>query len=243
MPSGAAGLPCAGCEAGPVVDPFVEPQLVDEDAGLLRTAGTADHPGGAEQPGELASGAAHRAGRRGHEHHVAVVHLAGPAEPHIGGETGLAQDAEPGWQRGERRVDDGGGLGVHHGVIAPAEAVPHEVTDREPVGAAFDDPPDGRSIQRAADGEVGGVVLLGGLHPPAHGRIDAHVGVAHQQLAGTELADRLLFQREVRGCRAPVRARGHGDDPRCHRDGFDRHGHLLLQPSIRTLYCARPTRK
>ena len=241
MPSGAAAArPSA--QAGPVVDPVVEAQLVDEDAGLLRTAGTADHLGGAEQPGELACGAAYRAGRRGHEHHIALVHLAGPAEPDVCGETSLAQDAEPGWQRGQRRVDDGGRLGVQHGIIAPAHAVPDEVAGREPVGAAFDDPPDGRSIQRAADREVGGVVLLGRLHPPAHGRIDAHVGVAHQHLAGTELADRLLVKREVRGRRAPVRARGQGDDTRCQRDGFDRHGHLL-QPSLRTLYRACPTRK
>ena len=31
-------------------------------------------------------------------------------------------------------------------------------------------------------------------------------------------------------------------DPRCQRDGFGRHGHLL-QPSLRTIYRACPARK
>ena len=73
-------------EVGPVVDALVEAELVDEDAGLLRAAGAPDHPGSAEQPGELARGAAHRAGRGGDEHHVAFAHLARPAEPDVGGE-------------------------------------------------------------------------------------------------------------------------------------------------------------
>ena len=177
-------------EARPVVDPLVEAQLVDQQAGLLRAAGAADHPRRAEQPRELARGAAHRAGRRGHEDDVARADVARPAEPGVGGEAGLAQHAEPGRQRGKRRVDDGGRRGVDHGVVAPAQAVAHEVADREPVGPAGDDPPDGRAVERAADREVGRVVLLGRVHPAAHGRIDAHVDVADQHLAGAGLAGR-----------------------------------------------------
>ena len=170
-------------QVGAVVDTFIEAQFVNQQPRFVGSAGTADDARRAEQTGELPGRAADGAARCRDEHDVAVAQFTGPPQSHVGGEDGLTEHAEPGRQRRETWIHDGGGGCVDDRPVAPAEPVPNIATRRDAIGPAGDDAADGGAVEGAANREVGGVVLFGRLHAPAHRRVDTHIYVANQQLA------------------------------------------------------------
>ena len=225
-------------QVGAIVDTFIEAQFVNQQPCFVGSAGTADDARRAEQTGELPGRAADGAARRRDEHDVAVAQFARPPQPHVGGEAGLAEHAEPGRQRGETWIHDGGSGCVDDRPIAPAEPVPNITTRRDAIGPAGNDPSDGGAVESAADREVGGVVLFRRLHAPAHRRIDTHVDVANQQLTRLKFGEELLLEPEIRRRRPPARARGKGHDPSGRRDRLDGHARTSWRPRP-TLYCRR----
>ena len=65
------------------------------------------------------------------------------------------------------RSHDGGGGVVDDGELAPAEPMANRRADGQQVGGGLDDDADRRAVERAADLEVGRVLLLARIHPPA----------------------------------------------------------------------------
>src|SRR5689334_14041731 len=72
---GRVGLQFRAHVGGLVVDRGVEPDLLDEPAALLLTAGDTDHPA-AFDAGDLPDDVANRPGRPGHQHGLALRRLA-----------------------------------------------------------------------------------------------------------------------------------------------------------------------
>src|SRR6478735_4984428 len=72
-------------------------------------------------------------------------------EPGVRGEAGHAEDPEVRRQRRGLRVDLDGLLGVHDGVLAPAEEVQHEVAGLDALGVRGDDLADRAALHGLAE--------------------------------------------------------------------------------------------
>ncbi len=196
--------------ARPVVEGGVAADLA-QPADLVLAARAADHPGGALDLGDLAGHAAHRAGRAGDEHHVALFQLGDVEQAHVGGQRGHAEHAQVG---GRGQPSCGGHLprlpGGQDGLVPPAQHVQDQVAFGQVRRAGLDDRADRAALQRLAQPERRDVGLHV-VHPAAHVRVDRHEQVAHPDLPVGELGPVRLGQREVRRGRPSGRPRGEDD--------------------------------
>ena len=169
--------------ASAVVECVVVTELVDEGTHLGGSSGASDHTGRSEELGETSSSRADGTSGRRDEHDVAWTHLRDAGETDVGGETGLAEDAEPRTRRCGVDVNDAHRRCIDNCMLPPAEAMADDRPGCDRRTQSVDHHADRRAVERLPELEVGGVVLLGRLEPPAHRRIDAHDDIAQEQLS------------------------------------------------------------
>ena len=187
---------------GLVVDDMVDADLLQE-GDLLGAAGRADHRVALEL-GDLADDRAHRPGRAGDEHHVAVLQLGDLQQADVGGQARHAGDAQ------ERLAAAGRGCPASAPPAAGAlnaSRQPKKLCTRSPafsdgiVGGG--DLADRAALHRLADLERRRVALHV-VHPAAHVGVDRHPGVLHLHLAGAGSGRSTLAS-------SKFAARGHAD--------------------------------
>ena len=194
-------------------------EFLDQPVRLLLGARAADDPGGAAQPGDLARQGAHAARRSGDEDRVAGAYFGAAHHPHPGGGPLGEVGGRVGQQAGVEPLHL---VGVHHGVLAPAEAVFHQVAGLEVGPRGGDHLADGGPVQRLAD-LVGGHRHHAGLvHQRAHHGGDTHHGVADQHLAGPGFRDRHLHDLEEVIGDGPLGPGGEADFAVCALSSYPR---------------------
>ena len=162
----------------------------------------------------LPCGRAHSTCRARDEHDVALFHLADGGQPHVGGQTRQAEDAEVRLCGGDGGVDRLHLVLAQDGVCAPPGEVPDRVACFELTGAGLRDCADRGAVERLIDLERLDVGLHV-VHPPAHVGVDAGEGVLDEDLAVGKLRQLHLLESEVLTCRCALRAGGQDPLLRC----------------------------
>jgi hypothetical protein len=184
---------------GLVVDAGVEAEILDDVVALLLAAGDTDHTG-APRLGDLAGHGADGSGGTGDDHRLPRLGLS-QVEAQIGGDAGVAEDADEGGQRGGQGIGQNGEGDfelrvIGDAVVLPAGEADHHGAQRQVVPAGLDDLADGDAPHDLAQRHLGHVAA-DVAHPQAIGWVQGEVQRSHQCLAGGQLRDGLFQELEV----------------------------------------------